>query len=92
MIKQHVLQEHHDMLQLLLLIGLGMILISLLASGVGFWLLFLLGLVVSVAAIYYRNKYYKCPHCSTKLNPLLKLPEFCPECGKDLTASNEVSK
>ena len=90
--KHHSLQEHHDILQLLLLIGLGLILFSRLASGVGFWLLFLLGLVVSVAAIYYRNKYYKCPHCSTKLTPLRKLPAFCPECGKDLTASNEVSK
>ena len=89
--KQKTLKEHHDMLQFLLLIGVGSILFSQVASGIGFWILFIIGLVVSVAALFYRNQYYKCPHCSMKLNPLHKLPEFCPECGKKLTVSSEVS-
>lgn len=82
--KDNQLSKHHDILQLLLLVGLGLIILSRLASGNFFWIPFLAGLVLSAAAIIYRNKYYICPHCRKKLNPLLKLPAFCPHCGERL--------
>ena len=41
------------------------------------------GFGVMVAAVIYRNKFFKCPHCDSRLN-VRGVPKHCPECGEPL--------
>jgi len=53
-------------------------------NTVFFWIVAILGFLMMIASILYATKYYRCPHCGTQLDPRGRVPNFCPNCGKEL--------
>ena len=79
------LHDHYIATQNLLFTGLVIMLSAILFQNTNFfWILWVLGLLIMVSSILYAFKHYKCPHCGTKLDPRRKVPNFCPNCGKEL--------
>lgn len=79
------LYDHFVVSQNLMFAGFAAILSAILFQSTDFvWFLFGLGFLLMLASIFYATKYYKCPHCGTKLDPRRKVPNFCPHCGKNL--------
>ena len=79
--KEKTPQEHYVVFTNLLFIGVVLILVSILFKDtVFFWVLWGLGLLIAIAGVAYRGKYFKCPHCGGKLN-VRGLPKHCPDCG-----------
>ena len=78
------LHDHFVVFENLLFVSIVVIVASLLFQNtILFWILWLLGLLIAVAAIVYRGKYVRCPHCGSKLN-VRGVPKYCPDCGKEL--------
>ena len=83
--KSKSLHDHFIVTQNLLFIGAGVMLSAIVFQHTAFvTILFVLGFLMMIASILYSAKYYKCPHCGTKLDPRRKVPHFCPNCGKKL--------
>lgn len=81
---EKTLHDRFVVFQNLLFVGIVVILASLLFQNtVLFWIIWGLGLLIAVAAIVYRNKYFKCPHCGSKLD-VRGVPKYCPDCRKEL--------
>ena len=79
------LQSHLVTIQNLLFIGAIVMIVALLLPNTAFfWIVGILGFLMMIASILYSARYYKCPHCKTKLDPRRKVPNFCPNCGKEL--------
>ena len=80
------LHDHYIAAQNLLFAGLVIMLSAILFQNTNFfWLLWFLGLLIMVSSVLYASKHYQCPHCGTKLDPRRKVPNFCPDCGKELS-------
>lgn len=47
------------------------------------WLLWV-GVAVFLGALIYRILMVKCPYCGSGLYSCRILPEYCPDCGKEL--------
>ena len=83
--EQKNLQQHLVMIHNLIFIGYLLIMASVLFQNTAFfWILSILGFLVISAGVVYASKYYKCPHCGNKLYPRMKVPNYCPNCGKGL--------
>lgn len=84
--EKKTLHDHFRVIENLLFIGFIIMIIPALFPLSARWtgILMFLGFGVMVAAILYRNKYYKCPHCGGKLH-VRGVPHYCPDCGKELT-------
>jgi len=79
------LHDHFIVIQNLLFIGTIILLSTLLFQDALFSLIpFILGLVLMLGSVAYAYRYFKCPHCGTKLDPRRKVPNFCPNCGEEL--------
>ena len=80
------LYNHLVVIHNLIFIGYVIIMASVLFQNtLFFWILAILGFLIMAASVVYASKYYKCPHCGNKLYPLMKVPNYCPNCGKELT-------
>ena len=80
------LQNHLVVIHNLMFIGYVIIMASVLFQNtLFFWILAILGFLIMAASVVYASKYYKCPHCGNKLYPRMKVPNYCPNCGKELT-------
>ena len=83
--KEKSLHDHFVVIQNLLVVGLVIMLSSVLFPHTDFyWILLVIGSLVMIASVVYASKHFKCPHCWTKLDPRRKVPNFCPNCGKEL--------
>lgn len=79
------LHDHFIVIQNLLFIGIAVMLSTLLFQSSLFSLIpFILGLVLMLGSVLYATRYFKCPHCKAQLDPRRKVPNFCPNCGKEL--------
>ena len=79
------LHDHFVVIKSLLLIGFFVMLSAVFFQDSAFaWILWILGFLIMVASIFYALKYYRCPHCRSKLDARRKVPNFCPDCGKEL--------
>ena len=80
------LQNHLVFIHNLMFIGYAIIMLSVLFQNtLFFWILAAFGFLTMAASVVYAGKYYKCPHCGNKLYPRMKVPNYCPNCGKELT-------
>lgn len=79
------LHDHFRIMQNLIFTGFIIMIIPALISMSGLWtgILMSLGFCVMAAACVYQHKYYKCPHCGSRLN-VRGVPNYCPDCGKKL--------
>ena len=78
------LHDHFVIIERLIFVGFGiMILPVFFDSALWTGILMFLGFGIMVAACIYRNKYFKCPHCDSKLN-VRGVPAYCPDCGEKL--------
>lgn len=83
--EEKTLQEHLVIIEWLFLIGFGIMLLpALIQSDLWTWILMFSGLGIMVAGVLYSGKYFRCPHCGSKLDPRRKVPNYCPDCGKKL--------
>ena len=83
--KKKSLQEHFVVTQNLMFAGFLVMLAAILFQHTDFEIILLgLGFLIMLASVFYASKYFKCPHCETKLDPRRKVPNFCPNCGKEL--------
>ena len=57
--------------------------LTFLTNTLGFWCM-VLGLVIVVAAIFYRNVMLVCPCCGHKIAGAEDLPDRCPRCGEPI--------
>ena len=79
------LQDHFVVIQNLLFVGAIVMLAAVFFQNSPLiWIPAVLGFLIMIASIVYAAKYFKCPHCSSKLDPRRKVPNFCPNCGKSL--------
>ena len=79
------LHDHFVVTQNLMFAGLVIMLSAILFQSTVFvWVLWGLGLLIMMTSVLYAAKYLKCPHCETKLDLRRKVPNFCPNCGKNL--------
>lgn len=84
--EEKTLHDHFVVIENLLLIGFLIMLSAVLFQDSTFvWILWVLGFLIASSSILYANKYYRCPHCKTKLDARRKVPNFCPNCGKELS-------
>ena len=82
---QKTLQDHFIVSQNLIWIGGVIMLSSILIQHTSlFWIPWILGFLIMIASVVYSARYFKCPHCGTKLDPRRKVPNYCPNCGKSL--------
>lgn len=82
--KEKTLHDHFAVIEKMLLIGFAVMLLPVFFdSDLWTWIFMSLGFGIMVAACIYRNKYFKCPHCDSKLN-VRGVPNFCPDCGEKL--------
>lgn len=88
--KHRSLKEHSRICSNIYLTGMGIIILTVLFENTSTKMgLLTIGVAVVVAAMVYRFKYIKCPHCGSNLVGSRILPEFCPDCGKTLEDSLE---
>ena len=84
--EEKTLQDHFVVSQNLLFIGFAVMLSAILFQHASFyWIPWVLGFLIMIASVVYSSRYFRCPHCDTKLDPRRKVPNFCPHCGKKLT-------
>lgn len=82
---QKTLQDHFIVSQNLIWIGGVIMLSSILFQHTSFfWIPWILGFLIMIASVVYSARYFKCPHCGTKLDPRRKVPNYCLNCGKSL--------
>ena len=82
---EKTLLDHFAVIERLILIGFAiMILPIFFHSALWTGILMFLGFGIMVAACIYRNRYFKCPHCGSRLN-VRGVPTYCPDCGEKLT-------
>lgn len=83
--KEKTIHDHFNIIQNLIFSGFIIMILPALISMSALWtgILMFLGFGVMAAACIYHNKYYKCPHCGSKLN-VRGIPKYCPNCGKKL--------
>lgn len=48
------------------------------------WWLMIPGFIIALVGVFLFLKYCKCPHCGHHFNARAKLPNYCPECGREL--------
>lgn len=84
--EEKTLHDHFRIMENLIFIGFIIMVIPALFPMRTLWtgILMFLGFGVMVSACIYRNKFYKCPHCGSKLN-VRGVPNYCPDCGKELS-------
>ena len=84
--QEKTLHHHFNIVQNLIFIGFAIMVIPAIIRINAIWtgILMFLGFGIMAAACIYQNKYYKCPHCGSKLN-VRGIPKYCPDCGKKLT-------
>ena len=83
--EEKTLQDHFVVSQNLLFIGFAVMLSAILFQHTDFfWIPWGLGFLIMIASVFYSAKFFRCPHCDTKLDPRRKVPHFCPNCGKKL--------
>ena len=83
--EDRTLQSHLVIIHNLIFIGYLIIMFSVLFQNTSlFWVVAALGFLIMSAGVVYASKYYKCPHCGNRLYPRIKVPNYCPNCGKDL--------
>ena len=68
--------------------------IAMLAGGIVGWsavqlsdhvnFVVILSLIAMIGGIVWYFIFVRCPHCGHHLNPRAAIPNFCPECGKEL--------
>ena len=79
------LHDHRVISHNLLFIGLVIMLSAIFFQHTDFfWVPYALGFLIMMASVLYASRYLKCPHCGTKFDPRRKVPNFCPNCGKEL--------
>lgn len=84
--EEKTLHDHFVVIENLFFIGLVIMLIPVLfQNDFWTWILMFLGFAVMVAACIYHWKYFRCPHCGSQLNHVRGVPNFCPNCGKELS-------
>ena len=84
--EEKTLHDHFVIMENLFFIGLVIMVIpTLFQDALWTWILMFLGFAVMVAAVIYRNKFFKCPHCGSRLNHVRGVPKYCPDCGKELS-------
>ena len=83
--EEKTLHDHFNIVQNLIFIGFAIMVIPAIIPMNALWtgILMFLGFGIMAAACIYQNKYYKCPHCGSKLN-VRGIPKYCPECGQKL--------
>ena len=82
---QKTLHDHLAIVLNLLFIGYVIIMAAALFKNTSyFWILAILGFLTMIIGALYASKFYKCPHCGNKLYPRMMVPNFCPNCGKEL--------
>lgn len=85
------LHDHYIATQSLFFIGFIIMLSAILFQNTDFfWIPWVLGFLIMIACVLYAIKYLKCPHCGAKLDPRRKVPNFCPNCGKELNQFSDV--
>lgn len=83
--KHRTLKEHSRICTNLYLAGMGIIILTVLFESISVKMpLLTIGVAMVVAALVYRFKHIKCPHCGSNLAGARTLPEFCPDCGGKL--------
>ena len=81
--EEKTLHDHFVIMENLFFIGLVIMVIpTLFQDALWTWILMFLGFAVMVAAVIYRNKFFKCPHCG-KLR--ISMGKYCPYCGKEFS-------
>ena len=79
------LHDHRTVTHNLLFVGFVIMLSAILFQYTDFvWIPLVLGFLIMMASVLYASKYLKCPHCGNKFDPRMKVPHFCPNCGKQL--------
>lgn len=82
--KEKTLHDHFAVIEKMLLTGFAVMLLPIFfESKLWTWVLMFLGFGIMAAACIYRNIYFKCPHCDSKLN-VRGVPTYCPDCGEKL--------
>lgn len=83
--EKKTLNDHYAVSQKLLLIGFAIMLSAIFFQYTAFlWVPGLLGFLVMISSVVYSSRYFRCPHCDSKLDPRRKAPNYCPNCGKEL--------
>ena len=79
------LNDHFIVHQKLLVAGFFIMLSAIFFQNAAFyWFPLVLGTLVMISGVMYAARYFKCPHCGTRLDARMKAPNYCPECGKKL--------
>ena len=83
--KEKTLHDHFAVIEKMLLTGFAVMLLPIFfESDLWTGILMFLGFGIMVCACIYRNKYFRCPHCGSRLN-VRGVPAYCPDCGEKLT-------
>ena len=83
--ENRTLQSQLVIIHNLIFIGYLIIMFSVLFQNTSlFWVIAALGFLIMSTGVVYASKYYKCPHCGNRLYPRMKVPNYCPNCGKEL--------
>ena len=83
--EKKTLHDHFVISQNLLFIGCAVMLSAIAFQHTDFfWIPWALGFLIMIASAFYSAKFFRCPHCDTKLDPRRKVPHFCPNCGRKL--------
>jgi len=83
--EEKTLRSHYIIIRHLFFIGIFVMLSTVFfVTNRFFWIPFVLGYLLMVSGALYQHKYFKCPHCGAKLTTRMKMPNFCPNCGKKL--------
>lgn len=82
--KEKSLHEHLAVIERMFFIGFVIMMLPVFFQN-DLWtgILMFLGFGIMAAACIYRNKYFKCPHCDSKLH-IRSVPRYCPDCGGKL--------
>ena len=83
--EEKTLNDHFAVSQKLLVIGFAIMLSAILFQYTKlYWVPWVIGFLVMIASVVYAAKYFRCPHCDSKLDPRRKAPNYCPNCGEKL--------
>lgn len=83
--EEKTLHDHLRIIENLFFIGFIVMMSAIFFQSTAMLIPYILGALIMLAAAWYTNKHFKCPHCDGKLNLRMKVPNFCPHCGKKLT-------
>ena len=83
--EEKTLHDHLIICHNLLFIGGAVMLSAILFQRTALcWIAWSLGFLIMIASVFYSAKFFRCPHCDTKLDPRRKVSHFCPNCGRKL--------